>query len=65
MTSILADDYFIKLIPSANGRLVFKQNKQLDQEDYKLTVPKSRPLILVIQHTDSQIPVNRKTHRSQ
>jgi len=44
MTSILADDYFIKLIPSVNGRLIFKQNKQLGQEAYKLTVTREKIL---------------------
>jgi hexosaminidase len=38
MTSILADEYHVELIPEANGMLVFKQNRQLGQEAYKLKV---------------------------
>jgi hexosaminidase len=42
MTLIFADEYYVKLLPSANGKLVFKQNNQLSQEAYKLDITKER-----------------------
>jgi len=42
MSSILADEYHIKLIPAAHGKLIFKQNRQLDHEAYKLTVTEEK-----------------------
>jgi hexosaminidase len=42
MTAIFADEYYIKLVPSANGRLVLRQNNQLGKEDYTLNVSKEK-----------------------
>ena len=42
MTSIFADEYYIKLLPSTNGKLVFRQNNRLDKEAYILTVTKEK-----------------------
>lgn len=38
MTSIFADEYSTKVVFTPNGKLSFKQNKQLGDEAYKLTV---------------------------
>ena len=38
MTELFADEYLIKIIQSQNGKMVFKENKQLPEEAYILTV---------------------------
>ena len=38
MTKLFADEYLIKIIQSQNGKLVFKENKDLPEEAYILTV---------------------------
>jgi len=38
MTSIFADEYSANIVSAPNGKLIFKQNKQLGDEAYKLRV---------------------------
>ncbi|MCK9414419.1 MAG: beta-N-acetylhexosaminidase [Prolixibacteraceae bacterium] len=38
VTSIFADEYSVKILSAPNGKLSFRQNKQLGNEAYKLTV---------------------------
>ena len=37
-TRTFADEYFTRIVPSPNGKLVFKRNAALENEEYRLTV---------------------------
>lgn len=42
---VFQEEYFTKLIPAANGRIVFEFNKSIDREGYKLSVKQDSILV--------------------